>query len=133
MNKITVFRLENKQGIGPFRGGHRDEAERLKAHFGIRNCLVDYEIMKPRQFKKFAKNGWVCAWSHEEDFDNWMHDQSEYFEALGYFKVRYEVGQYKLCGNQQLFHFDESLDDYVYQEAAGHQVFFNPKQAIKLL
>jgi hypothetical protein len=55
MKKIKVIRLENKAGLGPFRGGHREEADRLKGHFGIRMCLVDNEIMKSRGFKKIAK------------------------------------------------------------------------------
>lgn len=132
MKKIKVFRLENINKLGPFRGGHRNEANLLKGHFGIRNCLIDYEIMKPRMFKKFAKNGWLCAWSVEEDFDNWLNDHAAYFESLGYFKVAYEVSQYKLCGDQKLFHIDEKLDEYVYCDVVGHQVFFNPKNASKL-
>lgn len=132
MKKITVFRLENKNGLGPFRGGHRDEANNLKGHFGIRMCLVDNEIIKSRIFKKFAKQGWLCGWSSESVFEKWMNDQYEYFNKLGYFKVKYEVSKYKLCGEQQLSHIDEISDEYVYEEVDGYQVFFDPKTAIKI-
>lgn len=131
MKKAIVFRLENSQGLGPFRGGHRNEAELLKGHLGIRNCLVDFGIMKPRMFKKFSNNGWLCAWSSEADFNEWLNDKHDYFESLGYFKVVYEVSQYKQCGNQRLFHYDEEVEDYISSPIDGYQVFFNPKNATK--
>lgn len=132
MKKIKVIRLENKAGLGPFRGGHREEADRLKGHFGIRMCLVDNEIMKSRGFKKIAKKGWLCGWSLESVFEKWINGQEGYFNKLGYFKVEYEVSKYKLCGEQKLFHIDETSDEYVYEEVNGYQVFFDPKKAIKI-
>lgn len=131
MKKINVFRLENKNGLGPFRGGHRDAAEILKGHFGVKMCLVDNEILNERIFKKFAKQGWLCAWSSENTFEKWMNGQEDFFENLGYFKVQYEVSVYKLCGEQKLFHIDPVTDNYVYEDAEGFQVFFNPNTAIK--
>lgn len=132
MKKIIVYRLENSQGIGPFRGGHRDEAELLKGHMGIRQCLVERGRMKPRAFKKLSTSGWNCAWSSEADFDVWMNNKTEFFEELGYFKVVYEVDQYKLCDEQQLCQYDEVLEDYVSFDIDGFQVFFNPKRAVKV-
>lgn len=132
MKKIIVYRLENIRGFGPFRGGHRMEAELLKAHLGIRQCLVDRSKVKPRAFKKLSKAGWNCAWSSESDFDLWMNDQTEFFENLGYFKVRYEIEQYKLCGDQELCQYDETLEDFLYFDIDGYQVFYNPKRALKV-
>lgn len=132
MKKIKVFRLENKNGIGPFSGGHRDEAELLKGHFGIRICLVENGIVNNRIFKKFSKQGWLCAWSSESVFASWMNGKEDFFNKLGYFKVEYEVSRYKLCGNQRLYRFDEVDEDYISEEVDGYQVFFNPKKATKI-
>lgn len=132
MKKIIVYRLENAKRIGPFRGGHRMEAEYLREHHGIRQCLVDRGNMKPRSFKKLSMAGWSCAWSSEADFDKWMNNKVEYFESLGYFKVAYEISKYKLCGEQEFCTFDEELDDYIFDLIDGYQVFFNPKFAVKI-
>lgn len=130
MQKIIVFRLENDNGIGPFRGGHRNEANRLKEHFGIALCLSNY--MKPRMFKKHAKNGWICGWSSEKTFCDWMNGQEDYFKELGYSKVIYEAKNYRLCGNQELFYYDSTIKDYISCSADGYQVFFNPHTSLKI-
>lgn len=132
MKKIIVYRLENSKGIGPFRGGHRAEAEMLKGHLGIGQCLVDCGRMKYRAFKKLSTSGWHCAWTSEADFDMWMNNKTEFFESIGYFKVRYELSQYKLCGEQELFQYDEDYEDYVSFNIDGYQVFFNPRRAVKI-
>lgn len=126
MKSINVFRLENSNRIGPFRGGHRDEANLLKEHLGIKQSLVELGNMKPRLFKKLSKSGWLCAWSSEVDFDNWMNGQSEFFEALGYFKVCYAVNSYKLCFNQNITEYNKNSENIEYSHA---QVFFNPNKA----
>lgn len=132
MKKIKVIRLENKAGLGPFRGGHRDEADYLKGHKGIRICLVECGVIKKRIFKKKSKKGWLCGWSSEITFNSWMNGKEEFFSQLGYFKVEYEVSSYHACGNQTLCHFDEVEEDYFSEEAEGYQVFFDPKKAIKI-
>lgn len=132
MKKIIVHRLENSKGLGPFRGGHRMEAEQLKEHLGIRQCLVDHKGMKSRIFKKLSNAGWRCAWTSEKDFNIWMNDKKEFFEQLGYFKVTYEISQYKLSAKQELYSYNEELEDYVLFNIDGFQVFFNPENAVKI-
>lgn len=133
MKEIVVYRLENTLGIGPFRGGHRMDAENLKIHMGIKECLVYHGIMKPRIFKKLSVSGWSCAWSSESTFDEWMNGLSEHFKALGYVKVKYMVSKYKLCPNQYLEHYDNEIEDYVKINVDGFQVFFNPRFANKII
>lgn len=133
MKSIVVFRLENSSGIGPFRGGHRQEAESLKIHMGIKHCLVDGAGMKPRIFKKLASSGWSCAWSSESIFDEWMNGFEKHFESLGYVKVKYLVSKYKVCPNQFFEHYDDNIEDYVQTNVDGFQVFFNPRFANKII
>ncbi len=87
--------------------------------------------MKHRYFKKLSRSGWLCAWTSEKDFDNWMNQKTSFFLDLGYFKVSYEVSQYYLCYDQKFFDYDNNIDDSLLH-VDGCQVFFNPKKSLKL-
>lgn len=129
MKPIIVYRLENEEGNGPFRGGNREDADLLLAHLGIGQC----SSLKARVFKKLTcSRRWVCAWEKEEDFDNWIGEHKETFLGLGYSKVTYKAKQYRLLKDQVFWKYVEELEDFEKEDAEGCQVFFNKKHATKI-
>jgi hypothetical protein len=128
MKLITVYRLENSNGVGPFQGGHRDHAEKLKGHdnpFQFDNRLSD------RRKKSLYKGGWVYGWDNEESFDIWMNGQEEYFRELGYNKVKYQSVKYRVYGGQEFWSYCEEKEDWIKFNTDGNQVIFKKFIRIK--
>lgn len=125
MDTLVVYRLENKDGLGPF-SYHRDVAEILKGHS---NPLFADPKLSKRRVKDFYSKGWRFAWSSKETFDFWVGDNLEIFEELGYQLKVYYVSQYRLYDKQQMWVYDEEFEDYLKHDVDGFQVIFNPKYA----
>lgn len=121
MKSIKVYRLENSAGLGPYRGGHRMEAEQLKQ---ICNPIHGDDRLSERRKKSLYKSGWKYGWDSESIFDNWMNGKEGFFASLGYNKVCYIVNKYRKYDKQYLGYYDNELEDYVDDLFPGCQVFF---------
>lgn len=129
MKSLIVYRLENEKGVGPFRGGHRDEAESLLGHT---NPLYWDDKLSRRRKNTMHNEGWVYAWSCSDTFNLWMNGKEDFMADYGYRKVAYKTNQYRSYKDQELWKYIGEDEDWVQVPVSGMQVIFNPKRSIKV-
>ena len=107
MKKLKVWRIENQDGFGPYRGANSEEARKLLAYVeGPRvYAIAGVKSFNERRFKRMCKNGWKFAWLAKEDAVNHCKGNLDKLNNLGFILHWMVVERYRIFPDGQVMYF----------------------------